>query len=162
MDKYFMHRIKEEDGAFTTGIEVHDTKESAVRSFHGYMKQGYGNPQFPKLTFVYCFVEGPDGKIDPVYRAMWQKPGLDVVNKIFHHHIRLDNGVFSKAIDVYNSQDEAEHHFHSEMEYGYGNPNHAKVSFQDCKVTERLSPVVLMDETWVKPEEPAPEPEAAE
>ena len=137
MDKYFMHRIKEENGAFTTGIEVHDTKESAVRSFHGYMKQGFGNPQFPKLTFVCCFVEGPDGKIDPVHRAMWQKPGLDVVNKIFHHH-----------------QDEAEHHFHSEMEYGYGNPNHAKVSFQDCKVTERLSPVVLMDETWVKPEEP--------
>lgn len=157
MDKYFMHRIKEEDGAFTTGIEVHDTKEAAVRSFHGYMKQGYGNSQFPKLTFVYCFVEGPDGKIDPVYRAMWQKPGLDVVNKIFHHHIRLDNGVFSKAIDVYSSQDEAEHCFHAEMEYGYGNPNNANVSFQDCKVTERLSPVVLMDETWVKPEEQAPE-----
>lgn len=162
MDKYFMHRIKEEDGTFTTGIEVHDTKESAVRSFHGYMKQGYGNPQFPNLTFVCCFVEGPDGKIDPEHRGMWQKPGLDVVNKIFHHHIRLDNGVFSKAIDVYSSQDEAEHRFHAEMEYGYNNPNHAKVSFQSCKVTERLSPVVLMDETWVKPEEPAPESETAE
>ena len=157
MEKYFMHRIKEENGAFTTGIEVHDSLESAVRSFHGYMKQAYGNPDFQNITFVACFVENPHGKIMPEYDDVWQKPGLDAENKIFFHHTREENGSFSKAIDVYSSQDEAEHRFHAEMEYGYNNPNHAKVTYQSCKVTERLSRIVLMDETWVKPEEPAPE-----
>jgi len=162
MDKYFMHRIKEENGTFTTGIEVHDSKDSAVCSFHGYMKQGYGNPNFPNLTFIACFVEGPQGEILPEYDALWQKPGTYVENKIFFHHTREENGAFSKAIDVYSSRDEAEYRFHAEMEYGYNNPNHAKVTYQSCKVTERLSRIVLMDETFVKPEEPVPEPETVE
>lgn len=155
MDKYFMHRIKEENGEFITGIEVHDTKESAIRSFHGYMKQGYDNPNFPNVTFVACFVENPDGEIEDEYNAFWQRPGMNVDNKFFFHHTRQDNGTFSKTIDVYNTQAEAEYRFHEEMEYGYGNPNHSKVTFQSCKITERLSRVVLMDETWVKPVEAA-------
>lgn len=160
MDKFFMHRIKEEDGQFTTGIEVHDTEDSAIRAYHSYMKQGYGNPAFPNITFVACFVEKPNGEIDNEYNALWQRPGLDVENKLFFHHTRLDDGTFSKAIDVYNSLAEAEYRFHAEMEYGYGNPNHPKVSFQSCKVTERLSKAVMMDEAWIKPDEPEPTPEA--
>lgn len=33
-----MHRIKEENGSITKGIEVHDSLTSAVRAFHSYMK----------------------------------------------------------------------------------------------------------------------------
>lgn len=157
MDKYFMHRIKEEDGTFTTGIEVHDTKESAVRSFHGYMKQGYGNPNNKNVTFVSCFVENPQGEIEEEYNAFWQKPGMDVENKYFFHHTRQENGTFSKNTDVYSTQEETEHRFHAEMEYGYSNPNHPNVTYQSCFVTERLSGIVLKHEAWVKPEEPAPE-----
>lgn len=157
MDKYFMHRIKEENGTITAGIEVHDTKDSAIRSFHGYMKQGYGNPDFPNITFVACFVENPLGGIEPEYDALWSLDGGE--NKFFFHHTRQENGVISKAIDAYNSMEEAEYRFHAEMEYGYGNPNHPNVTYQSCKITEKLSRLVLKDETWVKPEEPTPEPE---
>ena len=151
MDKYFMHRIKEENGAFTAGIEVHDSKDSAVRSFHGYMKQGYGNPNFPNITFVGCRVENPQGGIDPEYDAIWGSG--DGGNKFFLHHIREENGVISKAIDAYDTMEDAEYRFHAEMEYGYGNTNHPNVTYQSCKITEKLSGIVLRSETWVKPEE---------
>ena len=157
MDKYFMHRIKKENGTFTTGIEVHDTKASAVRSFHGYMKQGYGNPNFPNITFVACFVEDSDGNIVPEYNAMWQREGIEAENKIFFHHTRLEDGTFSKNIDVLDNTADAEYQFHAEMEYGYENPNHPNVEYQSCMVTEMASKILLMHEAWVKTAEPSSE-----
>lgn len=157
MDKYFMHRIKEENGTFTKGIEIHDTKDSAIRSFHGYMKQAYGNPSFPNITFVACRVEDPQGNVIPEYDAVWQRADVEPENKIFFHHIRQENGAFSKDIDIYDSMENAEYRFHEEMEYGYGNPNHPNVTFQSCMITERLSRTVLGKETWVKPVEQTPE-----
>ena len=63
--KYFMHRIKKENGTYTKGIEVHDTLDSAIGSFHAYMKQGYGNPDNPNLTFVSCKVTDSNGYVYP-------------------------------------------------------------------------------------------------
>lgn len=160
MEKFFMHRIKKEGGVFTCGIEIHDTLESAVKSFHGYMKQGFGNPSFPNITFVNCFVQDGAGRILPECAASWVKPG-EKLNRIFLHHIREENGTASKAIDVLDDMEAALYRFHEEMEYGYNNPNHPRVTYQSCMITELLSPVTLQSETWEKPQEPEPEPEAA-
>ena len=161
MDKYFMHRIKEENGTFTKGIEVHDTRDSAIRSFHGYMKQAYGNPSFPNITFVACRVEDPQGNVIPGYDAVWQRADVEPENKIFFHHIRENGGEYDKNIDVYPTMADAEHRFHAEMEYGYDNPKFPNVGFESCMITEKLSGQILMSETWIRPAqqpEPAPEP----
>lgn len=152
MEKYFMHRIKKENDTFTTGIEVHDSKESAILSFHSYMKQGYGNPSFPNITYIACMVQNPDGTIDPDFDARWDNG--EEANKIFFHHIRENNGEFDKNIDVYDDTQTAEYRFHSEMEYGYGNTKHNKVTYEACLITELLSSVVLKSEKWEKTVEP--------
>ena len=156
MEKFFMHRIKKEAGVFTAGIEVHDSLESAIKSFHGYMKQGYGNPSFPNISYVACFVQAGNGEILEDYAASWLKKG-ETENKIFLHHIRQDGAAISKAIDTLNGMEDAEYNFHAEMEYGYNNQNHPNVTYQSCMITELLSSVVLGSETWEKVVEPAAE-----
>ena len=163
MDKYFMHRIKVEDGSITKGIEVHDSLTSAVRAFHSNMKQGFGNPDFPKLTFIACWVETPQGGILPQYNSRWLRDPASDGNLIFFHHIRKDGESFDKNIDVYPTMADAEHRFHAEMEYGYDNPKFPNVGFESCMITEKLSGQILMSETWIRPAqqpepEPAPEP----
>lgn len=161
MDKYFMHRVKEENGVFTAGVEVHDTLESAIRSFHGYMKQGYDNPSFPNVTFVSCKVRNGSGETLTGYDETWQKEDEYAVNAFFLHHIRMDGETFTKAIDVLTSYETAEHRFHAEMEYGYENTKFPNVKYESCLITEKLSNVELKKETWEKPS-PEPEPETEE
>lgn len=157
MDKFLMHRIKIENGATVAGIEVHDTRDAAVRSFHAYMKQGFGNPELPGISYVACWVETPQGEIDPDHAARWSRPGMQ--NQFFLHHTRMDGESFAKAIDTCADMEEADRRFHAEMEYGYGNPKFAGVGFVSCMITELLSSVILKKEAWTKPEEePAPEP----
>lgn len=160
MEKWFMHRIKEDGGSITAGIEVHDSRESAIRSFHAYMKQGYGNPDFPGITYVACWVEDPDGTIEDEYRADWHREGAR--NRIFLHHIRQDGASFAKAVDTCQDLEEAKRRFHAEMEYGYNNPKFPGVGFVSCMITELLSGVILKKDTWAKTEEPEPEAAAAE
>ena len=153
-EKYFLHRIKKEAGAFTKGVEVHDTLASAARAFHGQLKTGYNNPSFPNVTFVQCFVTDGRGQIVQPYAATWLK--AQEQNAFFLHYARRDGETYTKGIDVCATMDAAAQAFHAQMEYGYDNDKFPGVSFVSCHVTDLLSGgMVLTAETWnrAEPEE---------
>lgn len=154
MEKYFMHRIQKDNGVYTKGIEVHDTLDSAVLSFWGRMKTGFGKST---VTFVSCKITDSNGKTVDGYDMTW-KADSENVNVFFLHHIRLDGETFDKAIDILNSIDTARGDFAAQMEYGYNNPKYPNVSFVSCMITDLLSGgMELMTGTWNKKEETVPE-----
>ena len=97
MEKYFLHRIQKENGVITKGIEVHDTKDSAILSFVGRMKTAFNNPQYPGMTFVQCMITDVNGAILGAYNACWKKTG-ETSLYYFMHHIKLDGETFSPEI----------------------------------------------------------------
>lgn len=148
-EKFFLHRIKKQEGAYNKGIEVHDTLDDAVRSYHGQMKLAYnGNPD---ITFVQCFITDGAGQIVRPYAATWLKEP-EAENVYFLHYIRKDGETYTKNIDVCDL-DAASQSFHAQMEYGYDNTRFPNVSFVSCQVTDLLSGgMILVDETWNKAE----------
>lgn len=61
-EKYFMHRIKRANGTFDKGIEIHDTLESALGSFHAYLGvHAYGRN--PDNDYVACKVTTMSGGV---------------------------------------------------------------------------------------------------
>ena len=156
---YYLHRIQREGANFQKGVEVHETLDSALLAYWGRMKLGYGKTD---NDFVSCKITDDSGNV--VKEQTWLKSGEQGANKFFLHHIRKDGNSYDKNIDILDSIDAAKGDFAAQMEYGYGNPQHANVSFVSCYITDLLSGgMVLMDETWVKPQpEPEPEPEPAE
>lgn len=151
MGKYFLHRVQKQDGTFSKGIEIHDTLDSARLSFWGRMKTAYGKE--PSITFVSCAITDTGGNVIAPYDMTWAAEG-ETENKFFLHHIRLDGETFSKDIDVLDSVDTAKGNFAAQMEYGYNNSGFPNVSFVSCHITDLLSGgMVLMQETWLKPEE---------
>ena len=156
-EKYFLHRIQEENNVFSKGIEVHDTMDAAILSFWGRMKLAYGGN--PAITFMSCKITDVNGAAVAPYDLTWNA-SAEHENKIFLHHIRLDGETFSKDIDICASFDAACAAFAAHMEYGYNNPRHADVSFVSCEITDRSGTVLQpFAKTWVKPE-PEPETEA--
>ena len=159
MEKYFMHRIQEVNGSFQKGIEVHDTKDSAVLAFWGRMKTAYNDSS--DTTFVSCKITDANGNTVIPYDMTWQKEGINPENKFFFHHIKLDGETFDKNIDVLDSFNAARSAYAAAMEYGYNNSKFPNVSLVSCEITDR-SGLVLdpFAETWVKPEpESTPEEE---
>lgn len=151
-NKFFLHRIQKENGAFSKGVEVHNTLGSAKLSFWGRMKTAYGKN--PAITYVSCKITDGNGNVVRPFDMTW-KADSETENAFFLHHIRLDGATFDKDIDVLNSFDTARGDFAAQMEYGYNNPRFPGVSIVSCMITDFLSGgMVLMDETWVKPEEP--------
>lgn len=161
MSKYFMHRIQKENGVYSKGIEVHDTLDSAVLSFWGRVKTGHNNPNHPGMTFVSCKVTDSNGNVVRPYNMTWMQDYFTAgENKFFFHHIRNDGGSFSKDIDILDSMDSAVVSYATDLEYGYNNPKYPNVSLVSCEITDLLSGgMVLMNETWVKPEETPVTPE---
>ena len=152
VEKFFLHRIQQDNGAFTKGIEVHNTVESAILAFWGRMKLGYNNPSYPNLTFISCKITDGSGNVISPYNLTWQK-NPEEENAFFMHHIRLDGETWSKDIDVCADFDSARSAFAAAMEYGYNNPVHANTTFVSCEITDRSGSVMLpFDETWNKPE----------
>lgn len=150
---YFLHRIQKNDGAFTKGIEVHDTPDAAIRSFWGRVKTGYNNPQNPNMTFVSCKITDSNGNVYGNYSKTWLKPEEYAANVFFLHSIRKDGDTYTKAIDPYGDFDSAMVAYASAMEYGYNNPNHPGVTFVSCDITDLLSGgMSLISDTWTKPE----------
>ena len=148
MEKYFLHRIQKENGTFTKGIEVHDTLESAKLAFWGRMKMAYGKN--PAITFMSCKITDSNGNTIREYDKAW-KSNSETENKFFLHHIRLDGETFDKNIDVLDDFDTACGNFAAQMEYGYSNPQHPKVSFVSCMITDIMSGNMVLDsETWLK------------
>lgn len=76
-NKYFMHRIKEENGTFDKGIEVHDTFNDAIRSFHAYMAYGYDNPNKPNVTFLSCKITDRSGQVLKPYDGLYVKEEVE-------------------------------------------------------------------------------------
>ena len=153
--RYFMHRIKKDNGTYTKGIEVHNTLDSAIGSFHAYMKQGYNNPNNPTLTFVSCKITDINGSIIQPFDENWTKPGEEIMD-FFLHNIEEDNGTFTKAIDVCASIESARSAFHNYMAYGYNNTKFPDVNYVFCMITGRYGDVEKK-ENWIKPEAAANE-----
>ena len=148
-EKYFMHRIKKDNGTYTKGIEVHDTLDSAIGSFHAYMKQGYGNPNFPDLIFISCKIKDIYGNVLPDYSDSWIKTGEEITD-YFLHHIKEDGGTFTKDIDISAEIDPAKASFHDYMAYGYNNSKFPNVNYVFCMITGRFGDVEKK-ECWIKP-----------
>ena len=142
-----MHRIQKEDGAYSKGIEVHDTLDSAVLSFWGRMKLAYG--MIPSITFVSCKITDDSGNNIIPYDATWRAES-ETDEKFFLHYIRTDGGVINKNIDIMENYDTACGNLAAQMEYGYNNPRHPNVSFVSCEITG-MDGFIRTSETWNKP-----------
>ena len=153
--KYFMHRIQKNAEGITKGVEVHDTLDSAVLSFWGRMKTGYGKTD---NTFVACKITDEDGSFFPLHDLTWLQDGSEEQNVFFLHHIRKDGETYDKQIDVFDSLDAAYGSLAEQMEYGYGNTKFPNISFVHCFITDLLSGgLILLERSWIKPKEPSSE-----
>lgn len=161
MEKFFMHRIQKENGNYSKGIEIHDTLDSAILSYWGRAKMAFGKN--PAITFMHIMITDGSGNIVTTggnkYMLHWAAEN-EKDNKYFLHHIRKDGESFVKDIDapIYEAG-QAYAEFASQMEYGYGNPRHADVSYVCCCITDILSGgMIIRAGSWEKAEEPEPEP----
>ena len=131
-NKFFLHRIRKDGDNFTTGIEIHDTLDSAIQSFHSQMKMAYNNPSYPNMKYVSCMVTDEQDNVVPGYNETWNN---DNVKKFFLHYIRHDGENYTKGIDVCTDYASACRSFHTQMEYGHGNSKFPNVSFVASKIT---------------------------
>lgn len=152
--KYFMHRIRKENGNFVKGIEVHDTLDSAIQSFHSQMKLGYFNPDHPEITFVSCMITDGNGAVVEPYHEIWN---ADPDPKYFMHYIRHDGETYTKDIDVCDDAATAKRTCHAQLEYGYENPQHPDTTFVFAMV-DSMDGYIRMKGVWNKTE-PETEPD---
>ena len=148
-DKFFLHRIRKDGGNYTTGIEVHNSLDAAIQSFHSQMKMAYNNPSYPNTTYVSCMVTDEGDKIVQGYNETWNKEN---VNDFFVHYIRHDGETYTKGIDVQSDFGAACRAYHTYMEFGYGNSKFPNVSFVASKITSN-SGLVHKSEAWTRQEE---------
>lgn len=147
-NKFFLHRIRKDGDNFTCGVEVHDTRDSAIQSFHSQMKMGYNNPNYPTMTYVSCMVTDEDDKIIPGYSETWNP---EKVRVFFVHYIRHDGDNYVKGIDVKEDYGDACRTYHTYSEYGFGNSKYPNVSFIGNKITDGNG-LELKIEQWKKSE----------
>ena len=148
-NKYFLHRIRKDNGVYSAGIEVHDTLDAAIKSFHSQMKMAYNNPSYPNTTYVSCMVTDENDKVVPGYNETWNK---GKVRDFFVHYIRHDGENYTKGIDVQADYGAACRAHHTYMEYGYGNTKFPNITLVSNKITNS-SGLVHKDEIWIKSEE---------
>ena len=68
-------------------------------------------------------------------------------NKFFLHQIKRTNGTYDKGIVVKDTFEAAQQSYHAYLgAYAYG--QNADTDFVSCMITDQLSGIVLMDETW--------------
>lgn len=151
-EKYFVHRIQGENEAYTKGIEVHDTLDSAIRSFWGRVKTGYSNPENPGMKFVSCKVTNASGAVVGDYNLTWRKAGEEG-NVFFCHHIKVDGVTIDKGIDVCDDFDAARLAYAKYMEYAYNNAKFPNVAYIACEITDMSGSILYpFKEVWSKPE----------
>ena len=148
-NKFFLHRIRKDGATYSTGIEVHDTLDAAIQSFHAQMKMAYNNPSYPNITYVSCMVTDENDNIVPGYNETWNKEKL---HDFFIHYIRHSGETYTKGIDVQTDYGAACRSYHTYMEYGYNNTKFPTVSFVSSKITGSNG-LVHKNEAWVKVEE---------
>lgn len=147
-DKFFLHRIRKDNGNYTMGIEVHDTLNSAIQSFHSQMKMAYNNPSYPNMTYVSCMVTDEQDNVVPGFSETWNK---EKTRDFFVHYIRHDGENYTKGIDVIADYGSACRSYHTQLEYGYGNSRFPNISFVSSKITTGNG-LVRKGEYWVKTE----------
>lgn len=148
-NKFFLHRIRKDNDAYTCGIEVHDTLDAAIKSFHSQMKMAYNNPSYPNTTYVSCMVTDENDNIVPGYNETWNKTR---VHDFFVHYIRHDGETYTKGIDVLSNYGDACRAYHTQMEYGYSNSKFPNITLVSSKITNS-SGLIHKNETWIANEE---------
>lgn len=148
-NKFFLHRIRKDGDNYTTGIEVHDTLDAAIQSFHSQMKMAYNNPSYPNMKYVSCMVTDTEDKVVPGYNETWSR---EKVRDFFVHYIRHDGDNYTKGIDVQSEYGAACRSYHTHMEYGYGNSKFPNISLVASKIVGG-SGSVLKSEVWTKTDE---------
>ena len=146
-NKFFLHRIRKDGDTYNKGIEVHDSLDAAIQSFHSQMKLAYNNPSNPNTTFVSCMVTDGEDKVVDNYSETWAR---EPVSEFFLHYIRRDGETYTKGIDVYDNYGDACRNFHMQMEYGYGNAKFPNISMVAAKITGS-SGWAHKSEHWTKP-----------
>lgn len=147
-DKFFLHRIRKDGDNFTTGIEVHDTLDAAIQSFHSQMKMAYNNPSYPNMKYVSCMVTDEQDNVVPGYNETW---GAKNIQGFFVHYIRHDGSNYTKGIDVCADYSTACRSFHTQMEYGHGNSKFPNITMVASKITG-ANGYAHKTETWAKQE----------
>ena len=147
-NKFFLHRIRKDGGSYTCGIEVHDTLDAAIQSFHSQMKMAYNNPSYPNMTYVSCMVTDENDEVVPGYNETWNK---EKTRNFFVHYIRHDGENYTKGIDVKENYGDACRAYHTQMEYGYNNTKFPNVTLVSSKITSG-SGLAHKSEIWVKNE----------
>lgn len=148
-NKFFLHRIRKDGDNYTTGIEVHDTLDAAIQSFHSQMKMAYNNPSYPNMKYVSCMVTDTEDKVVPGYNETWSK---EKARDFFVHYIRHDGDNYTKGIEVQSEYGAACRSYHMHMEYGYGNSRFPNISLAASKIVGG-SGSVLKSEVWTKADE---------
>jgi len=131
------------------GIEVHNTLDSAIQSFHSQMKMAYNNPSYPNMVFVSCAVTDEHDQIVPGYNESWSK---EKIHDFFVHYIRHDGDNYTKGIEVQSDYSAACRSYHTHMEYGYGNSKFPNVTFVSSKIMNS-SGLAHKADSWTKSEE---------
>lgn len=148
-NKFFLHRIRKDGDNYTMGIEVHDSLDAAIQSFHSQMKMAYNNPSYPNMKYVSCMVTDENDEVVQGYSETWSK---EKVRDFFVHYIRHDGDNYTKGIDVQNDYGAACRSYHTHMEYGYGNSKFPNITLAASKIASG-SGSVIKEETWIKSEE---------
>lgn len=148
-DKFFLHRIRKDGDNYSAGIEVHDTLDSAIQSFHGQMKMAYNNPSYPNMKYVSCMVTDEEDHVVQDFKETW---GWENVHEFFAHYIRHDGDNYVKGIDVCADYGAACRAFHTQMEYGHGNSRFPNITFVASKITG-ASGCTHKSEDWTATEE---------
>lgn len=143
-NKFFLHRIRMDGDSYTAGIEVHDTLDSAIQSFHSQMKMAYNNPSYPNMKYVSCMVTDEADNVVPDYNETWSK---EKINDFFVHYIRHDGDNYTKGIDVKSDYSDACRAYHTYMEYGYGNSRFPNITFVSSKIANNNG-LVHKGESW--------------
>lgn len=77
-------------------------------------------------------------------------------NKFFLHQIKHTNGAYDKGIVVKDTFEAAKQSYHAYLgAYAYG--QNADTDFVSCMITDQLSGIVLMEETWQRTAAPTEE-----
>ena len=147
-NKFFLHRIRKDGDNYTTGIEVHDTLDAAIKSFHSQMKMAYNNPSYPNMKYVSCMVTNEQDEIIPNFNETWSN---ESIRDFFVHYIRHDGENYTKGIDVNADYGTACRNLHTQMEYGYSNSKFPNVTFVSSKITSNRG-FIHKQESWTKEE----------
>ena len=145
-NKFFLHRIRKDGDTYTAGIEVHDTLDAAIQSFHSQMKMAYNNPSYPNMVYVSCMVTDEQDNIVPGYNETWNK---GKVHDFFVHYIRHDGDTYTKNIDVFTDYSSACRAFHTQLEYGYNNTKFPNITFVAGKIAGGNG-ITYKTESWTK------------